>query len=78
MKTPEKYREDAMRCRELLDGPVKPDLRVQLRYGRLNWTTWRTLLSVGPRHRPGRNSPDPCENRLRAYNPREMITTATP
>jgi hypothetical protein len=31
MKTPEKYREDAMRCRERLDGPVKPDLRVQLR-----------------------------------------------
>jgi hypothetical protein len=31
MKTPEKYREDAMRCRELLDRPVKPDLRVQLR-----------------------------------------------
>jgi hypothetical protein len=31
VKTPEKYREDAMRCRELLDRPIKPDLRVQLR-----------------------------------------------
>ena len=31
MKTPEKYREDAKRCRELLDRPVKPELRVQLR-----------------------------------------------
>ena len=31
MKTPEKYREDAKRCRELLDHPIEPDLRVQLR-----------------------------------------------
>ena len=31
MKTPNKYREDAKRCRELLDRPVEPELRVQLR-----------------------------------------------
>ena len=31
MKTPKKYREDAKRCRELLDRPVEPELRVQLR-----------------------------------------------
>jgi hypothetical protein len=31
MKTPGKYREDAKRCRELLDRPVEPELRVQLR-----------------------------------------------
>jgi hypothetical protein len=31
MKTPRKYREDAERCRELLDHPVEPELRIQLR-----------------------------------------------
>ena len=31
MNTPKKYREDAERCRELLDRPVEPELRVQLR-----------------------------------------------
>ena len=31
MKKPKKYREDAKRCRELLDRPVEPELRVQLR-----------------------------------------------
>jgi hypothetical protein len=31
MKTPKKYWEDAKRCRELLDRPVEPELRVQLR-----------------------------------------------
>jgi len=31
MKTPEKYRDEAKRCRELLERPVKPELRVQLR-----------------------------------------------
>ena len=31
METPTKYREDAKRCRELLDRPVEPELRVQLR-----------------------------------------------
>jgi hypothetical protein len=31
MKTPKKYREDAKHCRELLDRPVAPELRVQLR-----------------------------------------------
>jgi hypothetical protein len=31
MKPPKKYREDAKRCRELLDCPVEPELRAQLR-----------------------------------------------
>lgn len=31
MKTPEKYRKDAKRCREILQRPVEPELRVQLR-----------------------------------------------
>jgi hypothetical protein len=31
MKTPRNYREDAKRCRELLDRPVEPELRTQLR-----------------------------------------------
>jgi hypothetical protein len=31
MKTPDKYRQDAKRCRDLLERPVKPELRVQLR-----------------------------------------------
>jgi hypothetical protein len=31
MKTPLKYREEAKRCRELLDRPVEPELRIQLR-----------------------------------------------
>jgi hypothetical protein len=31
METPTKYREDAKRCRELLDHPVEPELRIQLR-----------------------------------------------
>jgi hypothetical protein len=31
MKTPEKYREDARHCRELLDRPLEPELRTQLR-----------------------------------------------
>jgi hypothetical protein len=31
MKTPKKYREDAKHCRELLDRPVEPELRTQLR-----------------------------------------------
>ena len=31
MKTPKKYREDATHCRELLDRPVEPELRIQLR-----------------------------------------------
>ena len=31
METPKKYREDAKRCRELLDHPVEPELRIQLR-----------------------------------------------
>ena len=28
---PESYREDARRCRELLDRPLEPELRIQLR-----------------------------------------------
>ena len=31
MKAPERYREDANRCRELLDRPLEPEVRVQLR-----------------------------------------------
>jgi len=31
MKMPKDYREDAKHCRELLDHPVEPELRVQLR-----------------------------------------------
>ena len=31
MNTPEKYREDAKRCRELLQDRVNPELKVQLR-----------------------------------------------
>jgi len=31
MKTPEKYRDDASHCRELLDRPLEPELRTQLR-----------------------------------------------
>jgi len=31
MKTPQRYREEAKRCRELLDRRVEPELRVQLR-----------------------------------------------
>jgi len=31
METPEKYRTDARYCRELLDRPLEPQLRIQLR-----------------------------------------------
>jgi hypothetical protein len=31
LKTPQQYREEANRCRELLDRQVKPEVRVQLR-----------------------------------------------
>ena len=31
MKMPKDYREDAKHCRELLDHPVEPEVRVQLR-----------------------------------------------
>ena len=31
MKMPEDYREDAKRCRELLNRPIEPELRTQLR-----------------------------------------------
>jgi hypothetical protein len=31
MQTPTEYREGAQRCRELLDHPLEPDVRVQLR-----------------------------------------------
>jgi hypothetical protein len=31
MKAPEKYREDAKHCRELLDRPLEPEVRSQLR-----------------------------------------------
>jgi hypothetical protein len=31
MQTPKKCREGAQRCRELLDHPLKPEVRVQLR-----------------------------------------------
>jgi len=31
MKMPENYREDAKRCRELLNRPIEPELRTQLR-----------------------------------------------
>ena len=31
MKTPEEYREDARRCRGLLDHPLEAELRTQLR-----------------------------------------------
>ena len=31
MKTPKTYREDAKRCRELLDRPLEPEVRIQLR-----------------------------------------------
>jgi len=31
MKTPKKYRDDARHCRELLDRPLEPELRNQLR-----------------------------------------------
>jgi len=30
MKMPKDYREDAKHCRELLDHPVEPEVRVQL------------------------------------------------
>jgi hypothetical protein len=30
-QTPEKYREEAKRCRELLDHPLRPEVRSQLR-----------------------------------------------
>jgi hypothetical protein len=30
MKTPEKYREEAKYCRDLLDHPVEPEVRIQL------------------------------------------------
>ena len=31
MQIPEKYREEAQRCRELLDHPLRPEVRIQLR-----------------------------------------------
>jgi hypothetical protein len=31
MQSPRKYREDARRCRELLDHSLKPEVRIQLR-----------------------------------------------
>jgi hypothetical protein len=31
MKMPKDYREDTKHCRDLLDHPVEPELRVQLR-----------------------------------------------
>ena len=31
MKAPKKYRDDAKHCRELLDCPIEPELRIQLR-----------------------------------------------
>ena len=31
MQTPAKYREGAQRCRELLDHPLEPEVRTQLR-----------------------------------------------
>jgi hypothetical protein len=31
MQTPAKYREGAQRCRELLDHPLEPEVRIQLR-----------------------------------------------
>jgi hypothetical protein len=31
MKTPKKYRENAKRCREILDRQLEPELRIQLR-----------------------------------------------
>jgi hypothetical protein len=31
MQTPTEYRESAQHCRELLDHPLEPDVRVQLR-----------------------------------------------
>jgi hypothetical protein len=31
MQTPEKCREEAQRCRELLDHPLRPEVRIQLR-----------------------------------------------
>jgi hypothetical protein len=31
MQTPKEYREGAQHCRELLDHPIEPEVRVQLR-----------------------------------------------
>ena len=31
MQTPKEYRKGAQRCRELLDHPLEPDVRIQLR-----------------------------------------------
>jgi hypothetical protein len=31
MRTPEKYRDEAKHCRDLLDHPVEPEVRIQLR-----------------------------------------------
>jgi hypothetical protein len=31
MKTPKQYREEAKRCRDLLDHPVEPEISIQLR-----------------------------------------------
>jgi hypothetical protein len=31
MQTPKEYRKGAQRCRELLDHPLEPEVRIQLR-----------------------------------------------
>ena len=64
MKMPKRYREDAERCRELLDRPVEPELRVQLRLWAAEFDDMADArLSAEPKRRPGRNLRDHCKTR---------------
>jgi hypothetical protein len=61
MKTPKKYREDAKRCRELLDRPVEPELRIQLRLWAAELDDMADAVDCGAKRRPGRNLRDHCK-----------------
>ena len=61
MKTPKKYREDAKHCRELLDRPVEPELRIQLRLWAAELDDMADAIDCGAEASPGRNLRDHCK-----------------
>jgi hypothetical protein len=58
MKTPNRYRENAKRCRQLLDRPVAPELKIQLRLWAAEFDYMATRLSAERKRRRERNTHD--------------------
>jgi hypothetical protein len=58
MKTLDKYREEAKHCRDLLDHPIEPEVRIQLRLWAAELDDMADAIECGTEPRPGRNLRD--------------------